>query len=79
VECWHRLCCNPEHLRAATRGQNLRDGNGNGGAKWTPKTECVNGHDLTDPSNLMKRTDSAGGRSRCRSCVRELSARRRKA
>lgn len=64
--CWHRACVNPSHLEPKTRASNLSAGNGPGGAKWTPKTECVNGHDLSDPSNLAK--PDKHGRRVCRPC-----------
>ncbi|HBH59473.1 MAG TPA: hypothetical protein DEP82_14495 [Arthrobacter bacterium] len=64
-DCVHRACCNPEHLRAATRGDNLRDGRG-----YDPITHCIKGHDVRDPDN-QTRPDKRSGRVRCLTCVNQ--------
>lgn len=62
--CIHRRCCNPSHLRIATRSENLRAGRATRGRKVEPKTHCKWGH-LFDEQNTWIRPD--GGRM-CKAC-----------
>jgi hypothetical protein len=62
-ECIHRRCCNPEHVRPVTRGQNtLRSATGIT-AVHARRTHCSYGHPL--PPYVP------GGERRCRTCVQE--------
>lgn len=69
--CLHRRCVRPDHLRVATRSQNLAD------ARWpnSDKTACPSGHPY-EGENLF--VNSAGSRE-CRTCIRASRARRRAA
>lgn len=71
--CRHRWCQNPDHLEAVTREVNTMRGEGPC-ARHARKTECVNGHSLTDEANVIRK---GGGRWRqCRTC-RDMHNRRR--
>jgi hypothetical protein len=61
--CRNRLCCNPEHLEAVTRTENLRRGFGPAAIN-ARKTHCVNGHPLSG-TNLYV---DPKGRRQCRTC-----------
>lgn len=67
VVCLHRRCLNPEHLKPATRSDNLA-----GGARRTGR--CKRGHEFTDEN-----TSWEGTSRRCRQCRRDaVNGRRRK-
>lgn len=66
--CRTRLCCNPAHLEAVTRGENVMRGE-SPPARNARKTECTNGHPFND-ANTYYRKDRAG-RRQCRACDRE--------
>ena len=75
--CDNPSCCNPSHLVIGSQADNVRDmherGRYNSPVAWTDGT-CRNGHDVTDPSNvIMPGTKSR----RCRTCTAEYRARRR--
>lgn len=63
-ECPHRRCVNPAHLEPVDRHTNVARGNHQTAVNMR-KTECLRGHDLTDPANL-KPTKS--GARQCREC-----------
>jgi hypothetical protein len=68
--CTHRACANPLHLTLTTRARNRaadRSSPSGAGAGWARTGRCKRGHDVTDPANLIRRSD--GGRQ-CRACER---------
>lgn len=62
--CRVRACCNPAHLEAVTRSENLRRGYAARGSE----PACQRGHDFT-PANTG--TNSRSGHRFCRECSRE--------
>jgi hypothetical protein len=67
--CLHKECWNPEHLEAVSHQENMR-------RHYALKTECVHGHDYTDPANVYTRPN---GRRLCRICALEQGRARRAA
>lgn len=69
-DCQHRRCCNPAHLEAVTQRENVLRGEGLAGLA-SRKTECIRGHDLTDPANFKWGKSSHNGQPRriCRACL----------
>jgi hypothetical protein len=63
--CPHRRCCNPAHLRRASRSSNMR-----AGMRSTRQNCCKRGHRWTDESTY---TNGRGHRT-CRECKREMRA-----
>lgn len=67
--CLNRACCNPKHLEAVTRLENIRRGN-----CWSAinrrKTQCVNGHPFT-PENTRMGTSRGRPMRMCRACDRD--------
>lgn len=66
--CKHRSCVNVEHLELVTPSENVRRGLhfiGN-------RTTCRQGHDYTNPDNILVRKS---GKRECRQCWRERSSR----
>lgn len=62
--CRNRGCCNPEHLEAVTRRENLMRGKTLVAAN-AAVTHCPKGHEYT-PDNTIKRS----GQRSCRQCSR---------
>jgi hypothetical protein len=61
--CTHRSCCNPEHVRPVSRGENtLRSATGPTAVN-ARRTKCIRGHEL--PPYVP------GGGRRCQTCIRE--------
>lgn len=76
--CRNRGCCNPNHLEAVTRQENIRRGDA---GKETSRlarlrTTCGRGHALTDDNIYRYRNER-----RCRAChrIHKLAHRERKA
>lgn len=73
--CIHRRCVNPDHLRAASRRDNLNAGRGAEAAKarFAAITHCPQGHEYT-PENTYTHIvmDRYIGRQ-CRTCVIQKS------
>ena len=67
--CRTTLCVNPLHLEPVTHRENVLRGESLQ-AQNARKTECVRGHDLTDPANVARR----GGGRVCITCRRERNA-----
>lgn len=63
-DCPHRRCCNPGHLEAMSRRDNLLRG-GTVSAKRAAITHCPKGHAYTEENTL---TDKLGRRS-CKECT----------
>lgn len=68
--CPHRACCNPDHLRLATRRQNAA--NGHAGTHLRERTHCPHGH----PLDGMIKVGKQAGRRYCPTC--KTIARRKK-
>ncbi len=64
--CPHRSCVNPEHLAAATQGENIRAGRGVA-ARRAKMTHCGQGHEFTYANTRIERT----GSRRCLTCKRD--------
>jgi hypothetical protein len=61
--CAHRRCCNPDHVRPVTRGENtLRSATGRSAIN-ARRTHCKRGHEL--PPYVP------GGKRHCRTCASE--------
>lgn len=64
--CNTKRCVNPEHLQLLTPRENImRSNHPTIVALWL--NQCVRGHDLSDPANVIMNTD---GVRRCRVCRR---------
>lgn len=81
--CRTPACCNPDHLEAVTRLENVRRGAGGmaggmvRGAMQTAKTHCPVGHEY-DARNTRVYVDRLGRTGRyCRACHTASNARRR--
>lgn len=61
--CRNRDCCNPSHLEAVTRRENLLRGNTIPALNAT-KTHCKHGHEFTPENTIIKKTGSRD----CRLC-----------
>lgn len=68
--CRNRACVNPEHLEAVTNRENTMRG------LVGQKTHCPKGHAYT-PENTARYKQGTSKVRRCRTCVREYSARKR--
>lgn len=69
-KCRNRLCCNPDHLEAVTRSENmLRGTSPNFVTKRTGI--CKRGHSIAGSNALLGRD----GRTRCRECTNERKRR----
>lgn len=74
--CRNRACCNPAHLEAVTRTENVRRGLGSAATEFKPKTHCKRGHSLDAVANVYTRkTGPRTGERQCRVChqLREQS------
>lgn len=67
IECIHRSCFNPEHLRPKTTGENVLSSPLTISSRNALKTHCPQGHAYT-PENT--RVERDGGR-KCRACGRD--------
>lgn len=67
--CRNRACCNPDHLEAVTKKENILRGEGTG-ARYARRTHCSAGH-LLEGDNLYI---APSGARRCRACRREADA-----
>lgn len=65
IDCPHRRCCNPEHLGAVSRRENLLRG-GTVAASRASVVECPAGHRYTPENTIVDRK----GRRQCRKCTR---------
>lgn len=65
AECQHRRCCNPAHLEAVSRKENLSRGGGIS-AERAARTHCPEGHEYDAVNTFV---DKQGRRS-CRECTR---------
>jgi hypothetical protein len=63
--CPHRLCCNPKHLKAKTRGENVKAAY-EGRQRGSNITHCPHNHEYT-PEN----TKTTGHGRQCRTCLRK--------
>lgn len=70
VTCPHRRCCNPDHLRPATRRTNVLRGVSPLADK-AARSHCEHGHEFTPENTYLWR----GGRC-CRACRRQADERR---
>ena len=72
--CRNRACCNPDHLEPVTHAENIRRGAWAAGsaAHRLARTTCPRGHAWT-PENTKQTTRQR----KCRTCIREDSARAR--
>jgi len=71
--CRNRRCCNPAHLEAVTRAENVRRAPR---PKYILKTHCVHGHPY-DEANTGWRKDRPGARY-CRACSVKSAFQQRK-
>jgi hypothetical protein len=78
--CRRRNCVRPDHLEVVTQRTNVGRGTAPTGVN-ARKTECVRGHDLTDPTNVRVTYPSwqPNGMRRCLTCERTYRARKRAA
>jgi hypothetical protein len=74
--CDNSACCNPQHLRAGTDGDNVRDMVARGRHYWAKRTHCKNGHEYS-PENTKWRNNGRSEFRVCRACIREDSQQRR--
>jgi hypothetical protein len=72
TKCPHRLCCNPAHLAAKTRGDNVQAGR----SGTRNKTHCPRNHAYTPENTRWVNTRGTKARQ-CRTCAREKTALRR--
>jgi hypothetical protein len=63
--CRNRACCNPDHLRFVTKGQNCIENNLNPFATNARKTHCKNGHLLAGDNVVWHRRPKDYGPVRC--------------
>lgn len=70
--CRNPPCVRPDHLEAVTHAENVRRGLR---PYWAIRTECVHGHDITNPANVYT---APAGDNRCRVCAKITQAAKRK-
>lgn len=68
--CDRRACCNPEHVRPASRWENILRGDGVAAAH-AAKTRCPQGHPYSGDNLYVYPSSGARG---CRECIRTGSA-----
>lgn len=73
--CRVRTCCNPDHMRCVTPGENVLCGYGIS-AMNARKTHCANGHEFNEENTSPRK--GRGGRE-CKPCRRDQARRRRAA
>ena len=73
-KCRVRCCCNPDHLEAVTRRENLL--RGLGGRLKARVTHCPRGHEYSTENTYI---EPKGGGKHCRECDRLRGKLRRKA
>ncbi len=71
--CRNRACCNPDHLEAVTRAENINRSAKNGGAQNKEKTRCPNGHSYSGDNLYIHPT----GRRCCRKCAADRAREKR--
>jgi hypothetical protein len=64
-------CVNPNHLRAGTQGDNLRECVDRGRHPWANKMHCLAGHPYDEANTYV----DSRGRRHCRTCRRERGLR----
>ena len=72
LDCMHRRCVNPNHLRLVTRGANARAGRTGESLTGVAGNICGAGHEMTEPNTIH-----AFGRRWCATCKRERGERLR--
>jgi hypothetical protein len=73
--CLHRRCCNPEHLRLVTRGENTLAGKSISAAN-ARKEACDHGHAYAE-ANTYRRSDGTRDCKACRAAAQRARRRRR--
>lgn len=73
-KCPHRLCCNPAHLAAKSRGDNTQAGP----QGKRNNTHCPRDHEFTEANTRWVKNRNGKARQ-CRTCAREKTAFRRAA
>ncbi len=68
-KCRRRACCNPDHLEAVTRLENVRRSSG------THKSHCANGHEMNSETIAVNKTT---GWRFCKICLVIRRERKRK-
>lgn len=76
--CRNRACLNPAHVEPVANAENVLRGVGPT-ARNASKTHCVNGHEFTVETTIIRGSGPRAGRRACRTCKRSADARRRKA
>lgn len=67
--CRVRSCWNPRHLEPVTARTNILRGT-SPSAKYAAQTECMRGHNLTEPENVYV-PPRQPNRRMCRTCIKE--------
>lgn len=67
IDCPHRRCVNPAHLRPSSARENVLRGGGPSAIN-ARATHCIHGHDLGPNGNVRREKN---GKRRCRICERD--------